>query len=102
MPKIIVRMRGGLGNQLFCYAVARRMAVKNETELVVDDVTGFVRDSRYRRRYALDQFNIPVRKALPSERMEPFERCRRGVAKVCFPETSLREAKVPRTGGDRF
>jgi hypothetical protein len=79
--KVIARIRGGLGNQLFCYAAARRLAVVNNAELVIDDVTGFARDDIYRRKYALDAFSIPARKASPAERMEPFERARRGIAK---------------------
>jgi len=79
--KVIARIRGGLGNQLFCYAAARRLAIANNAELVIDDVTGFARDSIYRRKYGLDVFNIPARKASPAERMEPFERARRGIAK---------------------
>jgi hypothetical protein len=43
--KVIARIRGRLGNQLFCYAAARRLAVANDAELVIDDVTGLVRDS---------------------------------------------------------
>jgi hypothetical protein len=43
--KVIARIRGGLGNQLFCCAAARRLAVANDAELVIDDVTGLVRDS---------------------------------------------------------
>lgn len=79
--KVIVRIKGGLGNQLFCYAAARRLALTNNAELVIDDVTGFIRDRRFGRRYMLDPFNIPVRKATPAERLEPFERCRRGIMK---------------------
>jgi hypothetical protein len=81
MPKVIVRIKGGMGNQLFCYAAARRLALANHAELVIDDVTGFARDRLYNRRYALDNFRIPVRKATPAERMEPCERIRRGIAK---------------------
>jgi len=81
VKKVLVRIKGGLGNQLFCYAAARRLALVNDAELVIDDVTGFVRDRRYRRRYMLDRFRIPARKATPAERLEPFERYRRGVAK---------------------
>lgn len=36
--------KGGLGNQLYCYAAAKRLAIKNNTELIVDDVSGFKRD----------------------------------------------------------
>ncbi|MCP5451746.1 MAG: alpha-1,2-fucosyltransferase [Gammaproteobacteria bacterium] len=81
MKKVIVRIKGGLGNQLFCYAAARRLALVNDAELVIDDVTGFIRDRTYARQYALDHFNIPCRKATPAERMEPFERYRRGMMK---------------------
>jgi hypothetical protein len=81
MKKVIVRIIGGLGNQLFCYAVARRLALANNAELVIDDKTGFARDCQYRRKYMLDRFQIPVRKATPRERMEPFERYHRGLAK---------------------
>lgn len=75
-------MKGGLGNQLFCYAAARRLALVNDAELVIDDITGFERDSRFHRKYALDRFHIPVRKATARERLEPFERYRRGLAKL--------------------
>ncbi len=82
MNKVITRIKGGLGNQLFCYAAARRLALVNNAELVIDDVTGFVRDQQYSRHFALDHFNIPCRKATPKERMEPFERYRRGLMKL--------------------
>ncbi|MFZ0929697.1 MAG: alpha-1,2-fucosyltransferase [Syntrophobacteraceae bacterium] len=82
MAKVIVRIKGGLGNQLFCYAAARRLALFNSAELVLDDVTGFRRDRQYRRGFQLDKFDIQARKATPFERMEPFERYRRGLAKL--------------------
>jgi hypothetical protein len=75
--KIIVRVFGGLGNQLFCYAVARRLALVNHAELVLDDITGFAYDYVYKRNYQLDHFNIPCRKATAAERLEPFQRVRR-------------------------
>ncbi len=81
MNKVIVRIKGGLGNQLFCYAASRRLALINNAELVIDDVTGFVRDQEYHRQYALDNFHISCRKATAKERMEPFERYRRGLLK---------------------
>ena len=81
MAKVIARIRGGLGNQLFCYAAARRLALVNKSELVIDDVTGFARDSQYQRKYTLDHFSIPARKASAAERLEPFERYRRGMQK---------------------
>ncbi len=75
--KIVARLFGGLGNQLFIYAAARRLALVNNAELVLDDVSGFVRDHTYKRRYQLDHFHIPCRKATASERLEPFSRLRR-------------------------
>ena len=80
--KIVTRIKGGLGNQLFCYAAARRAAVINNAELVIDHVTGFERDFEYLRKYGLDHFHIPCRKTTPSERMEPFARYRRFAAKM--------------------
>jgi len=81
MRKVIARIKGGLGNQLFCYAAARRLALVTDAELVIDDVTGFARDRQYHRRYALSHFQIPVRRATPTERLEPFERYRRALMK---------------------
>lgn len=75
--KIIPRIFGGLGNQLFCYAAARRLALVNNAELVIDDVSGFAYDIDYQRQYQLDHFNIPCRKATAAERMEPFSQVRR-------------------------
>lgn len=79
MKKVIVRVKGGLGNQLFCYAAARRLALVNDAELVIDEVSGFVRDYQYRRQYSLDRFNIRARCATPTERLEPLERYRRSI-----------------------
>jgi hypothetical protein len=82
MSKIIVRIKGGLGNQLFCYAAARRLALVNSAELVIDNVSGFIRDRKYQRKYALDNFFISVHKATLWDRLEPFERYRRAIAKL--------------------
>jgi hypothetical protein len=81
MKKVITRLKGGLGNQLFCYAAARRLALVNSAELVIDNVTGFVRDRLYNRQYALEHFHIGARKATRSERLQPFDRYRRALAK---------------------
>lgn len=81
MNKVVVVIQGGVGNQLFCYAAARRLALVSEAELVIDDVTGFSRDRQYRRRYMLDHFHISARKASSAERLEPFPDLRRRVLK---------------------
>lgn len=57
---IIVRLKGGLGNQLFQYAVGKALALKHGTDLIVD-TREFSRDPL--RNYRLDSFQI---KAKPS------------------------------------
>jgi hypothetical protein len=74
--KVVTRIVGGIGNQLFCYAAARRLAVVNKAELIIDDRSGFVRDHDYQRHYQLDHFNISSSKASAIELMEPFSRVR--------------------------
>lgn len=83
IAKIIPRIFGGLGNQLFCYAAARRLAIVNNSELVIDAVSGFVRDRNHQRYYQLDHFSIPCRKATAAERLEPFPRVRRYLKRAC-------------------
>lgn len=75
--KIIVRILGGLGNQLFNFSAARRLALINNAELVIDNISGFTFDSLYKRKYQLDHFNIICRKATVQERLEPLPRLRR-------------------------
>lgn len=79
--RVIARIKGGIGNQLFCYAAARRLAIMNNAELVLDDVSGFSYDYAYKRDYQLDFFNISANKATPSQRMEPYSRIRRFIVK---------------------
>lgn len=79
--KIITRIVGGLGNQLFCYAAGRRLALANDAELVIDHISGFDYDTRYRRSYQLHHFNISCRLVKPYERLVPFSRIRRAVKK---------------------
>lgn len=79
--KIIVRVKGGLGNQIFCYAAALQLATRYGAELVIDNVSGFSRDFEYQRRYELGNFSIGGRIANQKERLEPFSRIRRRVIK---------------------
>lgn len=79
--KIIPYICGGIGNQLFIYAAARRMSIVNDVELVLDDQSGFLNDFEFKRFYQLDNFNIPCRKANKLERLEPLGRIRRYLIK---------------------
>ena len=61
MNKVIVSLYGGLGNQLFQYAVARSLATKNNASLVLDiawfDIADSLKDTTTRK-YALKSFGI--------------------------------------------
>jgi len=57
MPKIIVRVKGGLGNQLFIYAAAKSFAYRKGFLLKLDVISGFNNDP-YNRSYRLNNFNI--------------------------------------------
>jgi hypothetical protein len=62
-PSVVAIIKGGLGNQLFAYAAARAFALRRNRELLIDDDSGFVRDS-YGRSFRLKQFPI-VGKPVP-------------------------------------
>ncbi len=100
--KVVVRLKGGLGNQLFCYAAARRLAWINDAELVLDAVTGFKYDHRYQRTYALGGFRIPARMATPSEQMEPFGRVRRLIARTFSERKPLAQRRYIQQVGVDF
>lgn len=68
---IVVRLCGGLGNQLFQYATARALAIRNNTELILD-LNWFknIPKSNTKREYELFRFKINAR--LPSPTMSFF------------------------------
>jgi hypothetical protein len=77
--KLIVRIKGGLGNQLFCYAAGKRLAKKNSAEFILDNITGFEKDFIYQRTYQLKHFNIEATIASASDRLEPLKDLRKDV-----------------------
>jgi len=79
--KVVAYLCGGLGNQLFIYAAAMRLAHVHGAELVLDDVSGFARDHDFQRFYQLDHFHVRGRKATPAERFEPCSRIRRSIVR---------------------
>lgn len=68
---IIVRLMGGMGNQMFQYALGRRLAYDNNTELKLD--LGFFERqpinnaNHVRRNFDLDVFKLAAKLASPSE-----------------------------------
>lgn len=69
MNKLIVRLFGGLGNQLFIYAASRRLALINNAELVIDIVSGFEKDLVYRRVLEINNYATMYREATFCERL---------------------------------
>ena len=100
--KLIVRLKGGLGNQLFCYAAGRRLALKNDAELVLDNVTGFKYDHLYKRQFALGAFSISARLASARERLEPFGRIRRLLMRKASESLPLSRKRYIRQVGVGF
>lgn len=91
---MIARLKGGLGNQLFEYAAARAVALRNNAELKLDAISGFAYDYQYQRSLKLDNFSI---KASYADRYESYSgwmgRPRRLVAKAidrCRPPSGRR------------
>lgn len=58
---IATTIAGGIGNQMFMYAAAKALALRNHTQLAVNADTGFLLDKEYQRNYELDCFNLSFR-----------------------------------------
>lgn len=67
---VITKLIGGLGNQLFQYALGRALSIKNDARLKLD-VSGY--ESYKLRRYSLSHFNVVEEIATPVE-IERFRR----------------------------
>ena len=65
-PLSLIRLMGGLGNQMFQYALGRRMAEETGAQVKFDIDSGFKNDP-YGRRFALDLFNTRIVSAGPQE-----------------------------------
>jgi hypothetical protein len=100
--KVIVRIRGGLGNQLFAYAAARRLAWANKAELIIDHVSGFQFDHVYQQRYQLGHFNVKVPLASASERLEPFSRARRYLKRLANRQLPFEQRSYVQQEGNAF
>ena len=67
---VISKIAGGIGNQLFCYAAARRLALTSDAALCLD-VNFFRSDINFGRDYRLDCFALPPHEILQSPRLLP-------------------------------
>lgn len=54
--RVIAVVRGGLGNQMFIYAAARRIAIKNNAKLIL--LNDWFENEPHERHFLLDQFSI--------------------------------------------
>jgi hypothetical protein len=61
--RLIVRLKGGLGNQMFQYAAGRALSIRNDAELILDTTSGFIRDNVYRRTFQLNELPVQVKPA---------------------------------------
>lgn len=69
---IAVRLMGGLGNQMFQYAAARRLALKRHTKVLMDmEFFDNIADVDTLREYELDCFNIKASVLPPPRRPFP-------------------------------
>lgn len=59
---IVIRLIGGIGNQLFIYAFARSLELKYKIQVYLDVISGYKNDP-YKKKYELDKFNIKIKKA---------------------------------------
>jgi len=53
---IVIRLKGGLGNQLFQYAAGRALALKHRVDLAID--LRYFASDRFGRNYRLNHFNV--------------------------------------------
>lgn len=103
--KAIVRLSGGVGNQLFQYALGRALSLRHGQELVLDVSSYDNQNPREaQRRFSLSPFNIAGRLAIPSDFKEIglpaasdnrlFARLQRKAVRILESRLSLSERKI--------
>jgi hypothetical protein len=100
---IVVQLSGGLGNQLFQYAMGRALSLQRSQRLCLDTRTGFHVDRRYCRSYELEAFSLPdeVKRLVPTQAGILWNRIRHHAAGRGVPvpgyvlETDLKHGQVP-------
>jgi len=53
--KVVIEIKGGLGNQMFQYAAARTLSLELGADLLVESKLGFFLDWEYRRKFELNE-----------------------------------------------
>ena len=70
---IVINLMGGLGNQMFQYALGRQLSLLNQTELLLDCNFLNTAGAHIKRDYELDIFPIKARIATAKE-LKPYQR----------------------------
>lgn len=73
--QFIVKLAGGIGNQLFQYALGKQLATRHGAELLFD-TTSFTQD-RHQRQFRLDYFNIPPVAIANETQIKPYRKYQR-------------------------
>tara|TARA_B110000879_G_scaffold199548_1_gene272585 strand:+ start:3143 stop:4039 length:897 start_codon:yes stop_codon:yes gene_type:complete len=100
--KVIPIIFGGLGNQLFIYAAAKRLSILNNADLILDDKSGFVRDFQYKRSFQLDNFNINEKKLKIRKGFQFFSRVYRFLIRLINSKKSFNNSKYITQNGMDF
>lgn len=62
---IATTIRGGLGNQMFMYAMARAMSLRNKTSMAFNLHEGFEKDFQFHRKLELQNLNVEMGERAP-------------------------------------
>lgn len=98
---ITTTLRGGLGNQMFMYAMVRAMAIRNKTSMTFNLREGFDNDSQFHRKLELQHLNVNMGEKNP---FAVFDyRCARYVQflsrktgrNIFLPQYKIIEEKMP-------
>ena len=81
--KIVIRIRGGLGNQLFGYAFGKNLSIEKGYDLILDTYNAFEYDKKnYKRSFELNKFNTNFIYANNKYLLYQFEKIQRNFLKI--------------------
>jgi hypothetical protein len=92
--KLVCRIKGGLGNQMFIYASGKYLAKLNNAQLIMDNITGFKYDTAYKRTFRLNVFELNIEYANYFEMFLPFDKLFRNIYKLFFKKKFIVEKNL--------
>lgn len=88
---IILRLFGGLGNQLFIYAFGRAAEMMFGFDVHYDCYSGFIKD-KYKRKFELDNFYVQIKRAnLYESLFYPINKRLKSIRNIFYPGSILIE-----------